>query len=406
MSIRAVSEASLLADRWVMNTYRRRSVTFVRGKGTSLFDAHNREFLDFVGGIAVTALGHAHPEVAEAVASQSKDLVHTSNLYYTRPMAELAERLCGLLGWGDGRVFFSNSGAESNECAIKLVRKWSTTQYSKERFETVAALGSFHGRTLETLAATGQPAKWDAFQPLPPGFVHVAYNDTGVLEEAITPTTCSVLLEPVQGEGGVIVPSDTYLPDVRSICDRNSLAFIADEVQTGIGRTGEWFAFQHSGAAPDVITLAKALGNGLPIGACVARGDFANAFEPGDHATTMGGGPVICAAALKVLEVIERDELVGNAAQTGRYLRTGLESLAERHESIADVRGRGLLQAIELSGDEAGAIVDHCFNNEVLINDVNPSTLRFSPALIVTMGECDRLIDALDSALTALSAHK
>lgn len=386
----------------LMNTYRRFPVTFVRGEGVHLYDDAGRRYLDFVAGIAVTALGHSHPRVAEAVAKQGALLTHVSNLYYTEPMVRLAERLCGLLGWKDGRVFFANSGAEANECAIKLVRKWSRQRFSPDRFVTVAALGSFHGRTLETLAATGQPQKWEPFHPLPPGFVHVPYDDAAALEAAITSQTSSVLLEPILGEGGVVVPAGDYLPAVRKICDAHDLAFIADEVQTGLGRAGQWFAFQESGAVPDVITLAKALGNGLPLGVCAARGEPAEAFEPGDHATTMGGGPVVCAAALAVLDVIEEEDLVARARVTGEHLRRGLLSLVERHPLAAEVRGRGLLLALQLSADAAREVTTGALSRGLLVNDVTPSAVRLCPPLVVGEGECDEAVEALDGVLASM----
>ncbi|MGH2704021.1 MAG: acetylornithine transaminase [Actinomycetota bacterium] len=393
-------ETKALADAYVMPTYRRYPVELVRGEGVWLEDAGGRRYLDFVAGVAVNALGHGHPAVSEAVARQIGLLVHTSNLYYTRPMAELAERLCALLGWEDGRVFFANSGAEANECAIKLVRRWSRDRFSPDRIETIAAYGSFHGRTLETLAATGQPAKWEPFEPLPPGFAHVPYDDAPALEAAVNERTASVLLEPVLGEGGVVVPSPGYFPAVRAICDARRLAFVADEVQTGLGRTGEWFAFQPTGSVPDVVTLAKALGGGLPIGACVARGELAGAFHPGDHASTMGGGPVVCAAALAVLDVIENAGLVERARATGRRLRAGLEELAARHELCVGVRGAGLLLALGLNREVARDVVLRALERGLLVNDVTPSTLRLSPPLIVSDGDCQRAVEILDEALS------
>ena len=385
-----------------MGTYRRQPVTFVRGEGVYLYDDEGAKYLDFVGGIAVTAIGHAHPAVADALATQASKLVHVSNLYYTEPMAMLAQRLCDLLGWPDGKVFFCNSGAEANECAIKLVRRWGRDNFGPHRFVTIAALGSFHGRTLETLAATGQPKKWEPFMPLPPGFVHVPFDDADAIAAAIDENTCSVLLEPVQGEGGIVVPSAEYLPEVRKICDEREVAFIADEVQTGLGRTGQWFAWQSSGASPDVVTIAKALGNGLPIGACVARGPFADALGPGDHATTMGGGPAVCAAALAVLDVIETEDLVGNASRTGVYLRDGLDALCEQHGSISEVRGAGLLLALQMDSDVAGEAVNEARLRGLLVNDVSPSALRLSPALTVTREQCDHALAILDEVISGI----
>lgn len=364
-----------------------------------LYDSEGKEYLDFVAGIAVTALGHAHPKVAEAVARQSATLVHTSNLYFTMPMVELAERLCEILGWPDGKVFFANSGAEANECAIKLIRRWSTAKYSEGRYETIAAKGSFHGRTFETLAATGQPKKWEGFAPLPLGFVHVPFDDPEALSAAVTKTTAAVLLEPILGEGGVIVPSDGYLPAVREICDARDLAFIADEVQTGLGRTGRWFAFQESGAAPDVVTIAKALGNGLPIAACVARGELAEVFRPGDHATTMGGGPVVCAAALALLETIETEGLIERSREMGDRLLQGLGSIASSHPVVKDVRGKGLLLAVELQSDIAGDIVEGARGAGLLVNEAGPSIIRICPPLIVDERDCNRALEILEQVI-------
>lgn len=389
-----------LTEAWVMPTYRRQPITFERGDGVYLYDADGNKYLDMVAGIAVTALGHSHPAVTQAISDQAATLVHTSNLYHTRPMALLAEKLCEKLDWADGKVFFANSGAEANECAIKLVRKWSRSKYGEGRYETIAANGSFHGRTLETLAATGQPAKWAPFTPLPPGFRHVDFDDPRALEVAIDDKVCSVLLEPVQGEGGVVCPSETYLPEVRRICDAHDLAFMADEVQTGFGRTGTWFAFQDPGAVPDVITLAKALGNGLPIGACVARGELAQAFAPGDHATTIGGGPVVCAAALAVIDTIEKEGLVESASRVGAHLRKGLDQLAAEHELVKEVRGKGLLLALGFSGDVASRVVSGCLGKGVLVNEVLADAVRISPALIIDASQCDVALSVLDEVIS------
>lgn len=395
-----------LADARVMPSYRRLPVTFVRGEGTHLYDVSGRQYLDFVAGVAVTALGHAHPAVAEAVATQATRLVHTSNLYYTEPMARLADRICELLGWEDGRVFFANSGAEANECAIKLVRRWAGTNFGPDRYGTIAALGAFHGRTLETLAATGQPAKWKPFSPLPPGFTHVAYDNAPAVAAAITGRESSVLLEPVQGEAGVIVPSLEYLPAIREICNSNQMAFIADEVQTGLGRTGEWFGFQLSAAIPDVITLAKALGNGLPIGVCAARGEWAEAFQPGDHATTIGGGPVICAASLAVLDVMQSENLVQNSKSVGAYLKKLLEDLVTTHDLVESVRGVGLLLAVQLKSDLAQDVVAAALGKGLLVNNVTASAVRLCPPLIVDRAQCNEAVSILGSVLAEIGVNQ
>jgi len=304
-------------------------------------------------------------------------------------------------------VFFANSGAEANECALKLVRRWwKEAGRPGEPPGTVAAWGSFHGRTLQTLAATGQPAKWEAFAPVPPGFSHVPYDDPAALAAAMGPTTAAVLLEPVQGEGGVVVPADGYLPAARVACDAHGAALVLDEVQTGLGRTGAWFGFQHAGeaAVPDVITLAKALGNGLPIGACVARGELATAFHPGDHATTLGGGPVVCAAALAVLEVIERDGLVGRAKRVGAYLQGELAGLMASHPAVTGVRGKGLLVAVQLGSDCARDVALAALADGLLVNDVGPSVIRLCPPLIMGEAECAEAVAILGKALHKVAA--
>ncbi|HEX2578131.1 MAG TPA: aminotransferase class III-fold pyridoxal phosphate-dependent enzyme, partial [Aquihabitans sp.] len=284
----------------LMPTYGPPQVRFTRGEGSRLWDADGTAYLDFLSGLAVTSLGHSHPAVAEALHAQATTLLHVSNLFGTQPGWEVAVTLDRLLG-GGGQVFFANSGAEANECALKLARKWG----GRGRHVVVSALGSFHGRTLATLHATGQPAKHEAFQPLPEGFRHVAWNDLGALEAALDPTVAAVLLEPVQGEGGVNPATAEYFQGVRRLCDERGLLFMVDEVQTGLGRTGAWFGHQHLGVVPDVVTMAKALGNGVPIGACWARAEVAGVFEPGDHATTYGGQPLAAAAAAAVLAVME-----------------------------------------------------------------------------------------------------
>src|SRR3954467_9832609 len=326
----------------LMHTYPPPPVTFVRGAGTELFDKNGKRYLDFLCGLAVTGLGHAHPEVADAIAEQARTLSHVSNLFGTTVGPQVAERLPHLIG-GGGRVFFTNSGAEANECAIKLARKWG----GHGKYAVVSAYNSFHGRTLATLHATGQPAKHEAFQPLPDGFRHVAWNDIDALESSLDASVVAgVLLEPLQGEGGVNECTPEYLRDVRRLCDERGILMILDEIQTGLGRTGRWFGFQHAEIEPDIVTIAKALGNGMPIGACWARADVADAFVPGDHGSTFGGQPLAAAAALATLTVMEREDVPGRATKAGERLRTALEALP----GVAEVRGQGLLLAAELVG--------------------------------------------------------
>ena len=370
-----------LADRYLMQTGRRLPVTFVRGRGCLLYDDAGREYLDLVAGIAVNLLGHAHPEVVAAVTKQSAELIHTSNLYFTQPQVQLARRLVDLSF--PSRVFFCNSGAEANEAAIKLARKWGTRNRDGA-FEIITTTGSFHGRTLATVTAGGQHKYSDPFQPLPDGFVHVAYNDAEAIEAATTEKTVAVMLEPVMGEIGVIPAAAGYLERVRVWCDRKNLLLILDEVQTGLGRTGRWFAHQHASIAPDVMTLAKGLGGGLPIGACLAS-PRADIFEPGDHGSTFGGNPLACAAATAVLHVIERDGLVGHAAEMGDLLRSTLGDLGAK-----DVRGVGLMQAFEFEEPKAKPFQNACLEAGLIVNAVDDHSVRLVPPLIIGANEIDR----------------
>ncbi len=384
----------------VMATYARLPVAFVRGQGTRLWDTDGKEYLDFLSGLAVTSLGHAHPEVADAIARQARTLVHTSNLYYNALQPRLAERLDLLVSSATGipgRTFFANSGAEANECAIKLVRRYGQANGGTERHHVVSALGSFHGRTLSTLAATGQPQKQETFQPLPSGFSQVAFGDLDALRAVLDERVCAVLLESVQGEGGVNSAPPGYLAAVRNLCDEREALMIIDEVQTGLGRTGRWFGFEHDGdVRPDVITLAKALGNGFPIGACWARTEVANAFQAGDHATTFGGQPLAASAALCVLDVMERDDVPGLAAKAGEYLSRSLAQL----DGVTSVRGRGLLLAAELEpGREAIIVASGCLQAGLIVNAVTPSALRFAPPLLVSDDEIDAAVAILGGVL-------
>jgi predicted acetylornithine/succinylornithine family transaminase len=378
-----------------MQTYGRLPVAFVRGKGTILWDTDGRRYLDFLGGLAVTSLGHAHPAVADALADQARTLLHVSNLYFNALQPQLAARLDGLLG-GGGRVFFSNSGAEANECAIKLARRHGQSNGGPTRFEVLAAYASFHGRTLTTLAATGQPQKHEPFQPLPVGFRHVPFADVDALADALDERVCAVLLEPLQGEGGVNVSPPGYLEDVRALCDEREALLIIDEVQTGLGRTGRWFGFQHSDVTPDIVTMAKALGNGVPIGACWARDSVAEAFRPGDHASTFGGQPLAARAALAVLDVMAAEDVPTRATRSGAALRERLEALGQ----VAGVRGAGLLLAAELApGIDAGPIATACLDAGLVVNAVTPTALRFAPSLLVTDAEIDEAVGILATVL-------
>ena len=379
-----------LADKYLMQTGRRLPVTFVRGRGCLVYDDAGNEYLDLVAGIAVNLLGHAHPEVAAAVAQQAKTLIHTSNLYFTQPQVELARRLVELSF--PSRVFFCNSGAEANETAIKLARKWGARNRDGA-FQIITTLGSFHGRTLATVTAGGQPKYSDPFKPLPDGFMHVPYNDLDAIKAATSARTVAVMLEPVMGEIGIAPAKPGYIAGVRKWCDEKGLLLILDEVQTGLGRTGRWFAFQHHGITPDVMTLAKGLGGGVPIGACLAS-PKADVFEPGDHGSTFGGNPLACSAALAVLHVIERDGLVGHAAEMGEVLHGAIHGLG-----VKEVRGVGLMQAMEFGEPRAKAFQQACLDARLVVNAVDDHSIRFVPALIITAEQIDQAQHTMQQVL-------
>lgn len=380
----------------LMPTYPPPPVTFVRGEGSWLWDDTGRRYLDFLSGLAVTSLGHANPAVAEAICTQARTLVHVSNLYGTEPQRRVASTLDRLLG-GGGQVFFANSGAEANEAAIKLARKWA----GRGRYVVVSAYGSFHGRTLATLHATGQPEKHEAFQPLPEGFRHVAWRDAPALEAAIDPSVAAVLLEAVQGEGGVQPAGKDYFASVRRLCDERGVLMVVDEVQTGLGRTGKWFAFEHYGVRPDVVTMAKALGNGVPIGACWARQEIASAFVPGDHATTFGGQPLAASAAAATLAVMEAEDVPARAAQRGEVLAAKLRSLP----GVGSVRGMGLLIAVELeAGKGAAEVVSAALQAGLVVNAVTKSAIRLAPSLLVSDEEMAMAVEILGSAIAGAAS--
>jgi predicted acetylornithine/succinylornithine family transaminase len=382
----------------LMRTYAEPPATFVRGEGTHLFDAEGRRYLDFISGLAVTSLGHSHPAVAAAVAAQARTLSHVSNLYGNELAPEVATTLDRLVGGGDrpagGQVFFCNSGAEANECALKLARRWA----GPGRYVVVSAWGSFHGRTLATLTATGQAAKHGPFEPLPEGFSHVPYDDLSALADALAaPSAAGVLLEPIQGEGGVVVPSSDYLAGVRDLCRQRNTLLILDEIQTGLGRTGEWFAFHAAHLEPDVVTMAKALGNGMPVGACWATAEVAAAFGPGDHASTFGGQPLAMAAARATLAVMEEEDVCARAQRAGALLAHGLEALP----GVRAVRGAGLLLAAELTGPFAAQAAAAALDAGLLVNAVQPDALRLAPPLLVTDGQLAEALSVLDQVLAA-----
>ncbi|MEM7342331.1 MAG: acetylornithine transaminase [Actinomycetota bacterium] len=362
----------------LMPTYGPPKIQFVRGEGPYLWDRDGTRYLDFLSGLAVTSLGHAHPAVAQALAEQSQRLLHVSNLYATEHNWAVARELDRLIGDGTpagGQVFFCNSGAESNEAAIKLARR----NGGPGRHVVVCAFQSFHGRTLATLAATGQPAKWETFQPLPEGFRHVVWNDLDELERALDDQVAAVFLEPIQGEGGVNPATMEYFQGVQRICRERGILFMVDEVQTGLARTGRWFGFQHYDVQPDVVTMAKALGNGVPIGACWATREAASAFQPGDHATTYGGQPLATAAARAVIETMVAIDAPTMANTAGSALAAAVTALPQ----VSGVRGNGLLLAIELDGVDAREAAARCLDAGLVVNGVTPSAIRVAPPLII-----------------------
>lgn len=388
---------STLAEREarvVMQTYGRLPVTFVRGEGSWLYDEQGRDYLDCLGGLAVTAVGHANRRVADAACEQLSTLVHVSNLYYTVPMVELAERLVALSGLD--RVFFANDGATANEAAIKLARRWGQTHKGPDAYRVVSLTDSFHGRTLATLAATGQPGKQATFQPLPPGFVQVPAGDLEAMKQVVGADTAAVMVETTQGEGGVVPLDAGYLRAIRNLCDEREALLIVDDVQAGMGRTGTWFSWQSLGFTPDIATVAKALANGLPVGACLATEEAAAAFRPGDHATTFGGGPVVCRAALAVLDEIEERNLLANCHTRGAQLRAALEALPR----VLEVRGRGLLLAAVLDEPEAAVVALSALTEHgLVVNAVRPDAVRFAPPLSITPDEVDEAVARFTAAL-------
>ncbi|MEO8324908.1 MAG: acetylornithine transaminase [Nitrospirota bacterium] len=383
--------------RFLMNTYTRLPISLVRGNGCLVYDAEGREYLDCLAGIAVNILGHAHPDLVETITRQARQLIHTSNLFYTEPQTKLAQRLVEL-SFAD-KVFFCNSGTEANEAAIKLARRYAHNTFGPERFEILTMVNSFHGRTLASLTATGQPKLQEGFGPLVPGFRYVPFNDLEALKASITPQTAAVMLEPIQAEGGIMVPHSSYLKGVREFCTEQQILLIFDEVQTGMGRTGTLFAYEQFGIQPDIMTLAKGLGGGIPIGACLATDHVAAAFEPGTHASTFGGNPLACAVALKVLELLIEGGKLEQGLAAGRYLAKGLSSLNEQFSCIQEVRGKGLLQGLELTIDGKPLVLE-CLERRVLINCTMGRVLRFVPPLIISNAQIDRLLSVLSEVLS------
>lgn len=380
-------------------TYGPPRVQFVRGEGSYLFDRFDKRYVDFLSGLAVTSLGHSHPEVAEAVSVQALRLQHVSNLFATEHNGDVSMAIDRAIGDGvpaGGQTFFANSGAEANEAAIKLARKWG----GHGRHTVLSAFQSFHGRTLATLHATGQPSKWEAFQPLPDGFKHAVWNDISDFERVMDDTVAAILIEPVQGEGGVNPASEEFFQGIRRLCDERGALMMVDEVQTGLARTGRWFGFQHFGVKPDVVTMAKALGNGMPIGACWATAESAGSFRPGDHATTYGGQPLATSAAKAVLEVMERIDAPALSAAAGEKLTDAVMALPQ----VSTVRGLGMLLAVEIVGCEAPAVAARCLDKGLVLNGVTPSALRLAPALVITDEEMAEGVAILAGVLEEMAS--
>lgn len=388
-----------LADKYMFQTYARFPITLVRGQGCRVWDEEGREYLDFVGGIAVCALGHSSPLVTRVLEEQSKKLVHVSNLYYTRPQAELA---CLLVenSFAD-RVFFGNSGAEANEAAIKLARRYANENLGPQKHSIISMDNSFHGRTMATLSATGQAKVRAGYDPLLDGFKFVPFNDLNAIDEAIDDSVCAVILEPVQGEGGVICPNTDYLKGVRALCRDRNVLLIFDEVQVGMGRTGKLFCYEHYGVTPDIMTIAKALGNGLPIGAMLSTEELSHSFGPGSHATTFGGTPLVTAVSTAILRSLIEDGWIDHCNLVGTYFKEGLQDLVDKYSFIKEVRGLGLILGMEI--DMPGApVVEECLKRGFLINCAQEKVLRFLPPLIVKKEEIDLLLEALASILDQL----
>jgi acetylornithine/N-succinyldiaminopimelate aminotransferase len=366
------------------------------GEGTAVFDNNGRRYLDFVAGIAVNALGHRHPVLVNAVREQVDKLVHISNIFYSEPQLQLAELLVQHSCMD--RVYFVNSGAEANEAAIKLARKWGRV-HKDNAFEIISANNSFHGRTLAAVTATGTDRYKAPFAPLPPGFITVPFDDVEAIKRATTPQTCAILLEAIQGEGGVNIPADDYLRRVRAWCDEQRILLMLDEVQTGVGRTGTLWAYEQTGVEPDVMTLAKGLAGGVPIGAVLAKEAVATAFEPGDHGSTFGGNPLATAAGYAVLKYVIDEDLPGQVREKGERLLTRLHGLEDRYPEITEVRGRGLLCAVQFNADIAERVVGACMEGGLLVNQLKPNAIRLMPPLTVTPEELDEAVDTIDAAL-------
>jgi predicted acetylornithine/succinylornithine family transaminase len=389
----------MLSEKYVANTYARYPVLLVKGKGTRVWDLEGEEYLDFVSGLAVCNLGHCHPKVVKAIQDQAEKLIHVSNFYYIEPQIQLASLLCKH-SFAD-KVFFCNSGAEANEGAIKLARKYAKEKTGRDRYEIITMERSFHGRTLATLTATAQEKFHKGYEPLMPGFKYVPFDDVRAVRNAIDSKTCAVMLEPIQGEGGVNCPSEGYLKALREICDEKELLLIFDEVQVGMGRTGKLFAYEHDGIEPDLLTLAKSLAGGVPIGALLIKKGVAESFRPGDHASTFGGNPLATAAGVAAFTTILEEGMLENCQEMGDYFLSQLEAIQKKYPFVKEVRGKGLILGMELNID-GSSIVKEMLRKKILINCTMGNVLRFLPPLIVTQEEVDRVIKALEEVFRGL----
>jgi acetylornithine/N-succinyldiaminopimelate aminotransferase len=389
----------MLSEKVVANTYARYSVLLVRGKGTRVWDWEGEEYLDFVSGLAVCNLGHCHPKVVKAIQDQAEKLIHVSNFYYIEPQIQLASLLCQN-SFAD-KVFFCNSGAEANEGAMKLARKYAKEKMGKDRHEIITMERSFHGRTLATLTATAQEKFHKGYEPLMPGFKYVPFNDIEAVKNAIDSKTCAIMLEPIQGEGGVNCPSEGYLKTLRKICDETGILLIFDEVQVGMGRTGKLFAYEHEGVEPDMLTLAKSLAGGVPIGALLIKRGISDSFKPGDHASTFGGNPLATAAGVAALTTILEEGMLENCQKMGDYFLAQLKEIQGKFPFIKEVRGKGLILGMELKID-GSSIVKEMLKKKILINCTMGNVLRFLPPLIVTQEEIDRVVKALEEVFHEL----
>jgi len=390
----------MLSEKYIAHTYARYPILLVKGKGTRVWDMEGREYLDFVSGLAVCNLGHCHPKVVKAIQDQAERLIHVSNFYYIEPQIRLASLLCEH-SFAD-KVFFCNSGAEANEGAMKLARKYAKEKMEGDRYEIITMERSFHGRTLATLTATAQEKFHKGYSPLMPGFKYIPFNDIGSVRKAIDSKTCAIMVEPIQGEGGVNCPSEGYLKALREICDEKKILLIFDEVQVGMGRTGKLFAYEHEAVEPDMLTLAKSLAGGVPIGALLIKKGIAESFEPGDHASTFGGNPLATAAGVAALTTILEEGMLENCQKVGDYFFTRLEEIKKNFPFIQEVRGKGLILGMELT-TEGGSVVKEMMTKGFLINCTMGNVLRFLPPLIVTREEVDQMIVALEEVFKGIA---